>query len=97
MSRSRFPRCEEMIVAGVADPGPYQNPKPWRRYRCPLQHAAVSAKRSLPRSTCRALKKLVQRIDGSEDRPGGNRGDDGKEQCLNGKFPTLFARKITSG
>jgi len=59
--------------------------------------AAVSAKRSLPRSTCRALEKLVQRIDGSEDRPGRNRGDDGKEQRLNGKFPILFAREITSG
>jgi len=49
------------------------------------------------RSTHRALEKLVQRIGGGEDRPGRNRGDDGKEQRLNGKFPTLFAREITSG
>jgi hypothetical protein len=49
------------------------------------------------RSTRRALEKFVQRTGDSEDRPGRNRGDDGKEQRLNGKFPTLFAREITSG
>jgi len=77
-----------MIVAGVADPGPSLD------FKTP---AGITDAGYSTRSTRRALKKLVQRIDRSEDRPGRNRGDDGKEQCLNGKFPTLFARKITSG
>ena len=77
-----------MIVAGVADPGPSLD------FKTP---AGITDAGYSTRSTCRALEKLVQRIDGSEDRPGRNRGDDGKEQCLSGKFPTLFARKITSG
>ena len=77
-----------MIVAGVADPGPSLD------FKTP---AGITDAGYSTRSTRRALEKLVQRIDSSEDRPGRNRGDDRKEQRLNGKFPTLFARKITSG
>ena len=88
ISRGRdFRVSEEMIVAAVADPGSvvgFSNP-------------GITDTGYSTRSTRRALEKLVQRIDGSEDRPGRNRGDDGKEQRLNGKFPILFAREITSG
>jgi len=56
--------------------------------------ATASVKR---RSTPSALKKFVQRIGDDEDRPGRNRNDDDKKQRFNGKFPTLFAREITSG
>ena len=89
ISRGRdFRVSEEMIVAGVADPGPSLD------FKTP---AGITDTGYSTRSTRRALEKLVQRIDGSEDRPGRNRGDDGKEQRLNGKFPTLFTREITSG
>jgi hypothetical protein len=44
-----------------------------------------------------AMEKFAQRIGGDEDWPSRNRDDDGKEQRFNGKFPTLFAREITSG
>ncbi len=80
--RSRFSRRRRIVVAGVVGTA-----------RCAVQ-APLPAR---PRSTYRALEKLVQRLGGGEDRPGRNRGDDGKEQRLNSKFPTLFAREITSG
>jgi len=77
-----------MIVAGVADPGPSLD------FKTP---AGITDAGYSTRSTRRALEKFVQRIYSSDDGPGRDRGDDGKEQRLNGKFPTLFARKITSG
>jgi hypothetical protein len=59
--------------------------------------AAVSAKRSLPRSTCRALEKLVQRIDGSEDRPRRNRGDDAQRAVPQRQIPNSFRSQNNFG
>ena len=78
---------------GGADPGPYQNhksrpghhPESFRGYNT---HA---------RSARRVLEKFVQRIYSFDDWPGRNRNDYGIKQRFNGKFPTLFAREITSG
>jgi len=49
------------------------------------------------RSTRRALEKFVQRIYSSDDAPSRDRQGDDEKQSFNRKFPTLFARKITSG
>jgi hypothetical protein len=99
ISRGRdFRVSEELIVAGVVDPRPVAG----SQIAADITDARYNTRRRFryavqARSTHRALEKFVQRTGGGEDRPGRNRGDDSKEQRLNGKFPTLFAREITSG
>jgi len=40
---------------------------------------------------------LVERIYSSDDGPSRDRQEDDEKQSFNRKFPTLFAREITSG
>ena len=87
ISRGRdFRVSEEMIVAGVADPGPSLD------FKTP---AGITDTGYSTRSTRRALEKLVQRIYSRDDGPSRDRQGDDEKQSFNRKFPTLFAREIT--